>query len=295
VVSARQHDSAGAWAAVLAARLRLIHAGFADEPADQRHAFLADEVERAAEAVAPSQKREYLEALSAQFPAWQTAAAPEVPATIPPSAAGLMGQLLDRLGELGAADRARLAAGLQPELSAAATGSFHLELWKKFGLAAERTPSGERTWRLLGTLLEFFTTLDQLAWTLWRNSGVKSAFWKESDVTKLAGPYLAGDAEVSSEQMRQAVERTRRLIAAILGAPGRAAADVANQQAARLSPEAIEQAARADKRTLESLDAACWREYKQRYTGGATASHVEAAIQAALAQAAENLIGGRTR
>lgn len=278
----------------MAARLRLIHAGFADEPADQRNAFLADEVERAINAVAPSQKREHLEALAAQFPTWQVAASAPVESA-PLSAADLLEQLLARLGELSAADRARLAAELQPELTAAATGTFHLELWKKFGLTADRSPSGERTWRLLGSLLEFFTALDQLAWTLWRNSGVKSAFWKESDVAKLAGPYLAGDAEVSSEQLRQAVERTRRLIAAILGAPGRAASEVANQQTARLAPEAIEQAARGEKRALESLDAACWREYRQRYSSSATAPHVEAAIQTALAQAAEDLIGGRTR
>lgn len=273
----------------------MIHAGFVDEPVDQRRAFLADEVERAIDSVGPSQQREYLDALATQFPAWQSAAAPEPAVAGPVSPAELVDQLLGRIAELGTAERARLAAELQPELRAAATGSFHAELWKKFGLAEEKTPSGERTWRLLGTLIEFFTALDQLAWTLWRNSGVKSAFWKESDLGKLAGPYLAGDHEVSSEQVRQTAERTRRLIAAILGAPGRAASDVANQQAQRLAPDSIEQSARSDKRTLESLDAACWREYKQRHTSGGTASHLEAAIQSALAQAAEDLIGGRTR
>jgi hypothetical protein len=85
------------------------------------------------------------------------------------------------------------------------------------------------------------------------------------------------------------------LIAAIVGAPGRAANDVANQQAEWLSPDAIEMAARGEKRALESLDAACWREYKQRYSSKGTAPHVEAAIQAAVARAAEDLIGGRAR
>jgi hypothetical protein len=216
-------------------------------------------------------------------------------AAAPLTPAELVDQLLGRLQELSGADRARLVAELQPELAAAATGTFHAELWKKLGVAPEKSPSSERAWRVLGNLLEFFTALDQLGWTLWKNSGVKSAFWKEADLGRLVGPYLAGDHEVSGEQIRQAVERTRRLIAAILGAPGRAASDVANRQANRLSPEAIEVAARGEKRALESLDAACWREYKQRFTSGGSASHLEAAIQTALAQAAEDLIGGRTR
>ncbi len=279
----------------MAARLRLIHAGFVDGPVDQRRDFLADELERAVDAVAPSQKREFLDALTAQFPAWQSAAPVDASPPAPSSATELVDQLLGRITEISATDRARLAAELQPEMKEAATGTFHAEVWKKFGLATEQTPSNERTWRLLAALIEFFTALDQLGWTLWRNSGVKSAFWKESDLAKMVGPYLTGDSEVSSEQIRQAVERTRRLIAAILGAPGRAASDVASQQSGRLSPESIEQSARSEKRALESLDAACWREYKQRFNSGATASHLEAAIHAALAQAAEDLIGGRTR
>lgn len=148
---------------------------------------------------------------------------------------------------------------------------------------------------MLAALLDFYLSLDQLGWTLWRNLVIKSAFWRETELGKQAGPYLTGDAEVSSEQTRQTIERTRRLLAALIGAPGRAAMDVANQHAGQFSPENIEQAARGEKRALESLDAACWREYKQRYSTGGTPVHLEAAIQQALAQAAEDLIGGRAR
>jgi len=255
---------------------------------------VADEVERALDPVAPSQKRGHLDTLADHFPDWQssTAEAPPPPAL---SAAELVEQLLRRVAELSAEDRARLAGELQPEINAARTGTHHLELWKKLGIDGARPPADERNWRLLAVLVEFYTALDQLAWTLWRNFGVKSAFWKESDLNKLAGPYLAGDTEVSSEQVRQTVERTRRLIAAILGAPGRAAADVAGQHASQFSPEAIEVAARPKKGALESLDAVSWREYKQRHAAGGTAPHLEAAVQAALARAAEDLIGGRVR
>jgi hypothetical protein len=296
VVSARQHDSAAAWALALAARLRVIHAGFVDEPPDQRRAFVADEIERAVQSVAPSQKGEYLNALAEEFPAWESVEPAGDDSGEPVPAGELVAQLLARIGELSAADRERLAAEFVPAGGPpAGGGGDHLELWKRFGLPAETPPSGERTWKLLGSLIDFFGTLDQLGWTLWRNMGVKSAFWKESEFNKLAGPYLAGDHEVSSEQLRQTVERTRRLIAAIVGAPGRAANQVANQLAEQFSPDSIEMAARAEKRALESLDAACWRVFKQRYSGQGTAPHVEAAVQTAVARAAEDLIGGRTR
>jgi hypothetical protein len=295
VIPARPSDSAAAWASALAARLRLIHAGFVDEPPEQRQAFLADELERAVAGVAPSQKRDHLDALAAHFPNWQSATPAAPAATAPLTVAEMVSEVLARLGELSAEDRSRLAAALQPEVAAAATGTHHQELWKKLGLSPDLTPSGERTWRLLAVLLEFFSSLDQLAWALWRNLGARSAFAREAEPARLVGPYLAGDHEVSSEQIRQCVERTRRLVAAILGAPGRAASDVANRHAGRLSPESIEVTARNAKRALESLDVASWREYKQRFAGEATAPHLEAAIMAAVAQAAEDLIGGRTR
>ena len=253
------------------------------------------------EGVAPSRKREYLDALGEQFPRWQPVArrtdtkVDESPVEI----SELVELLVSRLGELSEEQRNELAGMFGPSGGAggdeADAGAHHLEIWKRLGIDAGAAPSRERTWRLLGGLLDFFLSLDQLGWTLWRNMGVKSAFWKESDLAKLAGAYLVGDHEVSTEQTRLTIERTRRLIAAIVGAPGRAAMDVANQHDQQFSPENIEQAARTEKRALESLDAACWREYKQRYSSGGTPAHLEAAIQRAVAQAAEDLIGGRVR
>ena len=284
----------------MAARVRVIFAGFSDDPAEERQAFLADEIERAMGEVPPSRRTEYLETLGAHFPRWQPASVNPAAGTVeaPLGAGPLLDQLLARFAELSEGDRQRLLEKIRSISGGAITvgdAGHYQEIWKRLGVDASATPSHERVWRLLGGLLDFFFSLDQLGWTLWRNMGIKSAYWKESDLAKLAGPYLAGNHEVSSDQTKLTIERTRRLIAAIVGAPGRAAADVANQQAAQFSPENIEVAARSEKRALESLDAACWREYKQRYASNGTPPHLEAAIQKALAQAAEDLIGGRTR
>lgn len=278
----------------------MIHAGFVDDGADQRKEFLADEIERAVQGVSPSRQQDFLAALGNEFPTWESAVVETRGAADPAGfdVQGLLRGLLARLGELSDSDRRALAARLKETGGGDAVpdfGEHHLEVWKRLGVGPAQAPSLERAWRLLGTLLEFYLSLDQLGWTLWRNLVIKSAFWKETELGKQAGPYLSGDREVSSEQTRQTIERTRRLIAALVGAPGRAAMDFANEHAARFSPENIEQAARGEKRTLESLDAACWREYKQRYLAVGTPVHLEAAIQKNLAQAAEDLIGGRAR
>lgn len=273
----------------------MIHAGFVDEPVEDRKAYLSDEIRRAMDTVAPAEKSSYLEALAEHFPDWQITSPVLTDEVVPVPVSEVVNQLLNRLAELSATDRERLEATFSTGPVNGAFDDSHLDLWKKLSLDAGSSPSTERTWRLLGSLIEFFAALDQLGWTLWRSMGVKSAFWKEAEFSKMVGPYLAGDSEVSTDHVRQTVERTRRLVAAIIGAPGKAAADVANAQSAGLSPDAIEVAARSEKRTLESLDAACWREYKSRYAAHYTASHVEAAIQQAVAHAAEDLIGGRTR
>jgi hypothetical protein len=80
-----------------------------------------------------------------------------------------------------------------------------------------------------------------------------------------------------------------------LGAPSRGAADFAAFHSADFSPEAIEGAARQEKRALESLDAASWRLYKERFKNAGAAPQVENSIQLAVGRAAEDLIGGRTR
>jgi len=293
------NDDISLWGPALAARLRLIQAGFTDEDAATRQAFLAEEVERALKPITPSRKRQYLEAVSNYFPAWQ----PEVQKVEPapqPTLENVVGQLVAFAPEINDEMRMEIArqliaAKIIPETASPAPAAHYGEFWRKFGLEAEKPPHHERALRLLMALSEFFLALDQLSWALWRTIGAKSAYRKEWEFSKLAGPYLSGDPEVSTEQMRQLIERTRKLVAALSGAPGRAGSDVAAKHAGIFSPEVIEAAARLEKRALESLDSASWRDYKQRYHVGGAAPHLEAAIQSAVAQAAEDLIGGRVR
>jgi hypothetical protein len=162
-------------------------------------------------------------------------------------------------------------------------------------LDAGKPLSPERTPKLALALATVFLSLDQLVWTLWRQLNGRSVYRKEAEFGKLAGPYLGGDGEVSSEQVRQPLERTRRLIAALLGAMGRSGANFARRHSADLAPESIENAARQEKKAFESLDAASWRKYRELYKEYATEQTLESQLQQEFVKAAEELLRGVSR
>jgi hypothetical protein len=167
------------------------------------------------------------------------------------------------------------------------------ELHKKLGLPADKPLQMERSVKLLVITMELALALDQLGWALWKQVAPKSAIRKEAELNKLVGTYLAGDAEVSTAQLNQLVEKTRRLIAGLLGAVGRAGSTYAKKYATRLAPEVIEDWAKMEKKWNESVEAACWRKFLQQAKEHATEPAIEHEIQEAIARAAENLILGR--
>lgn len=294
-----QTDNADDWGFSLAGRLRLIQAGLTEEPEESRRAFLGDEIERWLKPVPPSRKGDFLNALERHFPAWR-GSGEKASSPAEPELEGVLQWLAECAKAWSEEEKTEVAkrlalGGIIPEDAKAAPPARYDDLWKHFGKSERLTPHGDRSLKLLGLLAEIFLALDQLSWTLWRSIAPKSAYKKEFDFSKLAVPYLSGDTEVSTDQMRQAIERTRKLIAALLGASGRAATDFSTAHNRTFSPEALELASRQAKRALESLDAASWREYRMRFEAAGTTPHLEAAIHSAFAQSAEDLIGGRTR
>ncbi len=292
------------WASGLASRLRLIQANFADDPANVRQGYIVEEIERALKAVTPSRRRPYLDSLAERFPAWEgvrTAASSDV--TAPVSAA-------PRTPEEILADLVRIAPTLSPEARAAFSNQLQgagfkikesadafleipADLQKKLGLAPGKPLQLERAVKLLAITTDLSLVLDQLVWALWKQLAPKSAIRKEAEFNRLAGAYLAGDAEVSTTQLMQPVEKTRRMIAGLLGAVGRAGSAYAKKYVSRLSPEVIEDYAKMEKKWNESIEAACWRKFVQQAKDHASEPAIEQEIQEAIAKAAENLILGR--
>jgi len=288
------------WANGLAARLRLIQGNFADDAAEARQSYLAEELERSLKPIAPSRREVHLRTLAELFPAWGGVSPAPPPAT-PGAPAETTEELVERLIEaaqaLGEPEKAAVAkrlqeSGLVAKESRPASAEAPVEFWKAFGVAEPKPLNIERSQKMLVVLAGAFLALDQLVWTLWRQLNAKSFFRKESELAKLAGPYLASDPEVSTEQIRQPLERTRKLIAALLGALGRGSSNFARKHGSDILPESIESAARIEKKAWENLDAVSWRKYKELYREYAAEQVVESQIQQEFVKAAEELLKG---
>ena len=290
------------WSSGLASRLRLIQANFADDPPTVRQGYLTEEIERALKPVSPTRRKLHLDTLAERFPAWEgvrTTASSDVKlsaAVLTPEemVAGLIELAPTQSPEARASFAAQLqTAGLGVKPAAVATLELPPDLQKKLGVAPGKTLQLDRAVKLLVITTDLTLALDQLAWALWKQIAPKSAIRKETEFSRLAGAYLAGDAEVSTAQLTQPIEKTRRLIAGLLGAVGRAGSTYAKRHVARLSPEVIEDWARMEKKFTESLEAACWRKFLQQAREHASEPAIENEIQEAIAKSAENLILGR--
>jgi hypothetical protein len=292
------------WAVALAARLRTLQANFADDDAATRQTYLTEEIERALKGSVPEKRRALLDALAIRFPSWQTAAPVRDAAAPAPAAPStpeeLLEQLLAKLPSLTDPQRAAFtgklqAAGLIPEKAATTGAGIDLpaEMQRRLGLQTGQSFDPERAGKTLALLLDMVLTMDQLVWTLWKQLAAKSAIRKEADLVKLSAQYLTGSPEVSNAQMVQTLERTRKMVAGLLGAVGRAGAAFARERARLFDPEAIKADARSEKGAFESLEFACWRKYVQLCKEYGAEPVIEKGIQEAVAKAAENLVMGR--
>jgi hypothetical protein len=290
------------WASGLGARLRLIQANFADDPFPTRQGYVIEEIERALKPISPTRRKAYLASLAERFPAWEgvrSAARSDVKVgSAPLTAEELVARLVELAPTLSPEARTAFATqlqavGLSIKESADKVLQLPPELAKKLGLPADKSLDLERAVKLLVITTELGLALDQLSWALWKQLAPKSAIRKETELNRLAGNYLAGDAEVSTAQVMQSVEKTRRLIAGLLGAVGRAGSSFAKRYVTRLSPEVIEDWAKMEKKWNESIEAACWHKFVQQAREHASEPAIEHEIQEAIAKAAENLILGR--
>ena len=182
-------------------------------------------------------------------------------------------------------------AGLLPAQS---QGSMEIppEYQKKFALPAGKQLNFERVIKLLGALYEMTLAMDQLAWALWKQIAPQTNIRKEGDFGKLVGPYLVGDTEVSTQQLVQLLERTRKLNASLLGAIGRGSSTYAKKHVAQFAPEVIEDLARIEKSFTQSLESVSWKKYAQLAKEYASEPVIENEIQKAIAKAAEKLMMG---
>lgn len=289
------------WASSLAARVRLLQANLADDSPATRQQCLRDEIQRHIDQLTPTKRRAHLEALQSRFPSWQAAQTPTTPTAS--SAAPTIDTPEDALSRF-----LELASALKPDEKIAISrklqaAGFNLsgggalpeltpEMQKTLGLAPGQPLNPERALKLLSGLAEMVLALDHLVWTLWRQFNPKSTFRKDRDFAKLIGPFLSGDPEVPTALIAQPLDRTRKLIAALLGALGRGCANFAAKHVGLFGPDVIEDHAKLERKLMQSLEVTAWKKYRELFKDEATMYNE---LQEAIAKVAESLVQGPGR
>jgi hypothetical protein len=250
----------------------MLQASFADDPAEARHDYLVEEIERSIKDISESRRSEYLSALMERFPGPERIDAPyfkppEVE-TVKRTTQDVANELLYRLSEFSNEEKAALAQKLQALglfVAPRAGIELPLELLGKLGISPQESLDEERLTKLFSTLLEMFVTLDHLIWNVWKNVAPKSSLRRDQgsdNPRRTIGRYLAGDREVATLQITQMVDKTRQLTAGLLSAIGPAGEIFARKYLEKFAPEKIRAGIESKSPGfIANIDQKCWRRY----------------------------------
>lgn len=297
------------WADGVATRLRQLRVDSGGEDPHVRKQRIAAEVEQALKAIPANKKKAYLDALGERLPESKAAmlavSAALTPYEAPDSPEALAIKLAAAAGGLSEATRQEIAERLKkagfvlaeqrPQASPAKAAELSQETAAKLFLESGRSLDVERAHKLLAALIEWMTLLEQPAWKLWKdvnpNAKLKRDGIPNGDLKAMIGKYLAGDADVSTEQIIAVLQKSRRLVASLMIALGMAGRQYASSHHYRFSPLALEDIARAEKKWSESLEAACWRKYRELAADVSEAA-IEKELKDAIAKSAEEVMAG---
>ncbi|MCI0629500.1 MAG: hypothetical protein L0Y44_02470 [Phycisphaerales bacterium] len=293
-------------AAAMAGRLRLLQAELADESPEARQQLLADEIERALRAIAPDDRPGFLKNLEALFPTWD--ARVDVSTEVKPSARSLTDErelrdpsfLVSRLVEVASALSAeqrrqvinRLQeGGLTPPNQGGLPSAATKLVREQLKLGDEAAIHAARTMELTALLAQMAGLLDPVVREAWKQIAPRSAVRRSGDLNKIMGKFALGDENVPRGQVQQELEVLRSLTAALIQAVGSVGKQFA-QGFRKYAPTEIEGLARIEKKFTESLDAACWRKFKELASDLDEAT-IESTIRQLIATYAESCLGHR--
>lgn len=293
----------------LAARLRAMQVDLADEPAETRRGYLADEIDSALAALVPEERTAYLEKLKDRFPAWDA---------VEYRVGGGEGKsapladedqlndpffLVERLARLGAGLEESKRRALTEQLARASvlvldsdrpwTEGSEERLTKAAPIPEGSKVDPTRVADALASVAAVCHSLDQLGWSTWKQIAPKSPMRRRAPIRETIGGFLATDQRASQPQLEEDLERLRKLVAGLVSAMSRVGPIVYEMMSAQ-SPEKIEQLSKLEKRWHEGAETACWRKY-QEIAGNLDEASVEAKVLEAVSAYAESLIGGPAR
>jgi len=291
------------WSQEVGGRLRMLQASFAEDPPARREQFLIEEIERSLKGIGESRRNDYLDALVRCFPAPERIGdAPVDPSPVAEpvkkTVEELAEEILGRVDEFNNEGKEWLLSKFQAAgLIAVKDQVLDLppELRGKFGLGPEQRLDEERLAKLFAVSLEMVGTLDNLIWNLWKTIAPKSAVQRDQadNIRRTIGGYLAGDREVATLQITQALDKTRQLLAGLLSAIGPTGETYAKHHLETFAPEKI----RASVETgtfITNVEQKCWRRYvslAEQLNGPA----IEKQIVDAIVTYTEEVVSGRNR
>jgi hypothetical protein len=292
------------WATQVAARLKLLQANCADDPPAKKQEYFTEEIDRALAEIPPGQRTAYLRALALKFPAWDGAGSAPLPVGGPAVSSSaspevLLERLLQAVPQLseetkGEFTRKLAEAGLVKVEKTGGKFEMPEELQKKLGLTPGQPIRPERTFRLLVLISQEMLKLDSLAWETWSKLAPRSPFRKDARGTtelKVAiEKYLSSDSEESSLQMHQFIEKTRKLIAGLVGAIPVGGKKFAEEFLVRFLPKNIEDivGARGGGLFGDSIEKRCWNKYKE--LAYPDSDSIEKKLKDAIAKQAEEMV-----
>lgn len=297
--------------AATANRLRMVQVDFADQEADVRREYLAEEVERALSSVVPERRQGFLQSLMEQFPSWDSRVEVQLrkDETTDRTLTDqrelqdpnfLVARLIDRSAELGEGERKVLVERLKEAgLARISQGAWPEEaetlLRQNLRLSADGAIDPTRALELVGMLADFALRLDQLCWSSWQRISPRSTIRRDKPLQQTLKQFLVGSQDVPRGQVGGDLEKLRQLIASLISAVGQSGRQFASRHLARFSPVEIEALASMEGGGfLVSKEVKCWRKYTELADALNEAS-IENEIMETIANYAENLMKGLGR
>jgi hypothetical protein len=164
-----------------------------------------------------------------------------------------------------------VAAGIVEAAPAAAEGlpdaAVFGEVKQRAGLAPAEAVQPVRLARMFLHQMEFFSKLDQLAWTTWRALAPRSPVKRDTtlgDMRLQTRRYLKGDPEPTDLQVARQIEFTRQLIAILLGSISQISRGYVKRFQTRYSPEAVQDLVKMEGGGgWGGIEPKCWRKYTE--------------------------------
>jgi hypothetical protein len=282
-------------AAATANRLRLIQIDLADAEPGFRRDYLLQEVKKALDALAPEDRKPFLDEMMARFPTWDrnvevAADEPQVPIRSATDAAELrdpsflVERLIDVVRSVPEPQRQVVVqrlreAGLAVVEKAGWALKAEQDFRGKVPLTAQQLVDPTRLIELAGSLLASTVKIDDIVFRTFLHMGGGKARLPHRDLLPTATGYVSANPQVSHAEMAECLERIRQLTAALILAVGKVDQQVGARHEQMFSPGAILAAVQAQKGGfMVGQDAKCWQKYCELFQGYSLAQELRDTI-----------------